>query len=364
MSRWRPEPDEERWLDVAARLRGALARDALTERAGGWRGTGPLARIALFVLGCLAAGLVVGILGMNSDLMLLVAGLVAALAGEWLKQGKRLHASGIEEGLCLAGYLMIGLWISGKIGGHVDVIWILVMVATGAASVRLLTPFLAMCAVLAGLEWLDSMQFARAIDAQAGDGITVLLLASAVAAAALAAGSRVFRRPSHDRMLDWLVVVPSVFEYALHGGWGWSDSIAGAYRGGTGRLTACTLLLGLAAAMLATGLRRRRHAPLLAFLGCVACLMLELRFAIGGPTEAWLLLSGLAAIGAGLALDRSLRRGRGGLTSAKLTDREGPMDLLQTMGVAVLAQRGGPEAPPSTAAHEGRFGGGGASGKY
>jgi hypothetical protein len=36
MSRWRPEPDEERWLDVAARLCGALARDALTERAGGW----------------------------------------------------------------------------------------------------------------------------------------------------------------------------------------------------------------------------------------------------------------------------------------------------------------------------------------
>ncbi len=84
-------------------------------------------------------------------------------------------------------------------------------------------------------------------------------------------------------------------------------------------------------------------------------------------TETWLIVYGLAALVAGLALDRYLRPPRNGFTSAALTRREGPLDLLQTAGAAVLAQRAAPELPrpePPVTPGGGRFGGGGASGSY
>ena len=77
MSGWRPSPDEERWLDVASDLGAAIPHAALAGRTGGWRSTGPLARIALFALGFVAAALLFGVLGFGSEAMLLVAGLVA-----------------------------------------------------------------------------------------------------------------------------------------------------------------------------------------------------------------------------------------------------------------------------------------------
>jgi len=135
-----------------------------------------------------------------------------------------------------------------------------------------------------------------------------------------------------------------------------------------GRFATMLLLLVLGTAMLFAGLRRRRHAPLLGFMGCIACLAVELRAATELPTETWLILCGLVALVAGIALDRYLRRPRDGITSAKLTDREGPLDLLQTAGAAILAGRGEhgkpPAAPPPAGPGEGRFGGGGASGRY
>jgi len=102
-------------------------------------------------------------------------------------------------------------------------------------------------------------------------------------------------------------------------------------------------------------------------MGCIACLAVELRLATTLATETWLILYGLTALIAGVALDRYLRQPRNGLTSAALTRREGPLDLLQTAGAAVLAQRTAPEPPPPEPTFTpggGRFGGGGASGQY
>ncbi len=42
-------------------------------------------------------------MGFRSEITLLISGLVAAFAAEWLVRAKRLFASGIEEGLCVAG---------------------------------------------------------------------------------------------------------------------------------------------------------------------------------------------------------------------------------------------------------------------
>jgi len=372
MSRWRPSPDEERWLEVASELGAAVPRNAVAERAGGWRNIGVLARIALFVLGFAAAVLLFGILGVGSKTMLLVAGLIAALAAEWLAVSKRMHASGIEEGLCVAGFLLIGAWITTVMeggprfaGGSFDTLVLIAAVA--AAGLRLLNPLVTTGAVLAFVYWVGSTAIAHALDRTIGGGVTAFVFGCALAALALALGAREYRRPSHDRMLDWLVATLPIAAYAQLADWSAFDALHVSGSGGTGRLLAVVVLLALGAAMLVAGLRRRRHAPLLGFMGCVIGLAVELRLATTLATETWLIIYGLAALVAGVALDRYLRQPRNGLTSAPLDSRVGPLDLLQTAGAAVLAQRTAPESPPPGPAvtpREGQFGGGGASGNY
>jgi hypothetical protein len=371
MSRWRPSPAEERWLEVASELGAAVPPAAMAERTGSWRSTGPLARVALFVLGFVAAALLLAILGFDDYVTLLVAGLIAALAAEWLTVAKRLHASGIEEGLCLAGYLLIGAWIttlfeprSDAVGETLDTL--VLIAAAGAAGLRRLNPLVTTGAVIAFVYWVGTTGTAHALDQVIGAGVTAVAFGCALAALALALGAREYRRPSHDRMLEWLVATLPVVAYAQHATRGYD--VATLLPGtGTGRLVTTVLLLALGVALLVAGLRRRRHAPFLGFMGCVACLAVELRLATTLATETWLILYGLVALSAGVALDRYLRQPRNGLTSAALTHREGPLDLLQTAGAAVLAQRAAPQPPPPEStftAGGGRFGGGGASGRY
>jgi len=371
MSRWRPSPAEERWLEVASELGAAVPPAAMAERTGGWRSTGPLARVALFVLGFVAAALLLAILGFDDYVTLLVAGLIAALAAEWLTVARRLHASGIEEGLCLAGYLLIGAWITTLIEPRSDAVGetldtLVLIAAAAAAGLRRLNPLVTTGAVIAFVYWVGSTATARALDQVIGAGVTAVAFGCALAAVALALGAREYRRPSHDRMLDWLVATLPVAAYAQHASRGYD--VATLLPGtGTGRLATTVLLLALGVALLVAGLRRRRHAPFLGFMGCVACLAVELRLATTLATETWLILYGLAALIAGVALDRYLRQPRSGLTSAALTHREGPLDLLQTAGAAVLAQRAAPQPQPAEStftAGGGRFGGGGASGQY
>ncbi len=372
MSRWRPTPDEERWIAAGARLRGAVPPAAVQQRTGGWRSTGPYARVALFVLGVLAAVLALAILGIRGDETLLAAGLIAAAAAEWLIASKRFHASGIEEGLCAAGYLMIAVWVTEKTGpllGDAGAyrFWIPVVAAMAAAGLRLLNPVLTTLAALAFVSWFASTGTARAIGGAAGGTTPAFVLACVAAAGALLAGSREFRRPSYDRMLDGLVIALPPFAYDWQAGWGAIAAATGAHPGAAVRLMTAALLLGLGIASLATGLRRRRHAPIIAFLACTACLAVEWVRAAQWPVEYWLVLYGVSALTVAAAVERYLRQPRNGVTSAKLSDREGPLDLLQTVGAAVLAQRSGHTSPAGDVeapVHAGRFGGGGASGNF
>jgi hypothetical protein len=372
MSRWRPSPDEERWLEVAAQLRVSVPRDALAGRTGGWRSTGPLARVALFVLGIIAAALTFGILGFGEEITLLFAGLLAAGTAEWLKVSKRLHASGIEEGLCVAGFLMVAVWFTTLMEPPLNftegkAATLVLIAAAGAAGLRLLNPFVTTCAVIAFVNWVDSTAFARSLDLTIGGGVTAVAIGCVLAELALALGAREYRRPSHDRMLDWLVATLPVAAYVQHATWDRYVVVSAPGGPGTGRLATTVLLLALGTALLVTGVRRRRHAPLIGFMGCIACLAVELRVATTLATETWLILYGVAALVAGFALDRYLRQPHDGVTSQALEDREGPLDLLQTAGAALLAQRATPGTPPvepGVTPGEGRFGGGGASGGY
>jgi hypothetical protein len=241
-------------------------------------------------------------------------------------------------------------------------------VAAGLAGLRLLNPFVTTCAVIVLVDWLGSTSIARAIDMSAGAGITGFLCGCALAALALALGARTYQRPSHDRMLDWLVVTLPVAAYLPQAAWS-AVVEAGdvAATPPSNHLATTLVLLALGVCLLIVGLRRRRHAPLIGFMGCVACLAVEIRLAAALATETWLILCGLVALVSGIALERYLRQPRNGVTSTKLTDREGPLDLLQTAGAAVLAGRPAvdtPQVAPAVAQGEGRFGGGGASGSY
>lgn len=371
-SRWRPSPDEERWLEVASELGAASPTATLDSRTGGWRGAGRLARIALFILGLVAGALLLGILGFSSKVMVLVAGLMAALAAEWLTVTRRLHASGIEEGLCVAGYFLLGAWMttqfeSGPAFAGGSAATLVLIAAVGIAGMRLLNPFVTTCAVVAFVFWTDSTTPAHVLDRAIGNGLTTFVFGCTLAMLALVSGAREFRRPAHDRMLDWLVATLPVATYLQRAPWDAQRILYVPNGAGSGHALTAVLLATLAAAMLFAGLRRRRHAPLIGFMGCVACLAVELRLATSLATETWLILCGLVALAVGVALDRYLRQPRNGLTSATLTNRDGPFDLLQTAGAAVLAQGPAPEpthTAPAVAAGEGRFGGGGATGSY
>lgn len=372
MSQWRPSADEERWLAVASELGAGLPRAALAERTGGWRSTGPLARIALFVLGFVAAALLFGILGIGNEVMLLVAGLIAALTAEWLSVRKRLYASGIEEGLTVAGLLMIGVWIAVEVlpaptRGDSSLHMLVVIAAVGAAGLRRLNAFVTTCAVIGFVYWAGSTGLADTLDAAIGKGMTAFAVGCALAALALALGERDYRRPSHDRMLDWLVATLPIAAYAQAPGVAAFEAAAIANGAGGTRPAIVVLLLVLGAAMLVTGLRRRRQAPLWGLLGCVVALAVELRAAVPVAPETWLVGWGLVALVAGVTLDRYLREPRNGLTSTSLAKGEGPLDLLQVAGSALLAHRAAPEAPRAAPGFDGgggKFGGGGASGRY
>jgi len=370
--RWRPTPDEERWLALAAKLGSDFPNAVSAERTGGWRSTGLLARAALFVMGLVAGVLLVGLLGFSSEITLLIAGLLAALAAEWLIVTRRLFASGIEEGLCVVGYLMVAWWLTTLFPpmpdeGSERFAALVLIGAAGAAGLRLLNPLVTTCAVTAFVHWVGLTAAAHAVDQVIGGNTTMFVTGCAVAALALALGARPYRRPSYDRMLDWLVVAMPLAVCAgspVFNAYG----LSGAAVTGSSRLPTALLLVALGSAMLLTGLRRRRHAPLLGAMVCIAGLAVELRFATPGiATEAWLIGCGIAALFVGLVLDRYLRKPRNGFTSTALSSREGPLDLLQTVGAAALAQRSAPEVPQSQAGMtggEGRFGGGGASGNY
>lgn len=363
----RPSADEERWLAVASRLR-IPARDAeLAARAGGWRVTGPLARIALFVLGLLAAGLVWGLVGETVGLGLATSALIVLAAAEWLIRARRLHASGIEEGLVVGAFAMLGLWAVDLVSAEPWAVPVLA-VAFLLAGLRLLNPLLTTLAAFVGIAWLSREPPGVAVDAWLGFGTSAVAFACLVALAALAAGAREFRRPSHDRMLDWPVAVLPAATYLYGGGWAWvlQPELLDAVSAASGRGAVTMLLAAYAAIALATGLRRRAHAPLLGALGALACVPIELHPRVGLPVEAWLILCGALALAAGLVLERRLRTPRAGVTSARLDDREGPLDLLQLAGASVLAQRDTP-APPAgdgVAPGGGRYGGGGSSGSW
>jgi uncharacterized membrane protein YgcG len=162
-------------------------------------------------------------------------------------------------------------------------------------------------------------------------------------------------------MLDWLVIVMPVAGYL----WSAYPNAATDYL----HAGACAWLVPIcplvfAAIALAIGLRRRAHAPIVAFMLCVACAAYELRRLTGLALEARLILWGCVLLCASIALERYLRAARGGITSRQVRDDGDSAGILGMAGSVVLTPHSPRQAAPSFQGGGGRFGGGGASGEF
>jgi hypothetical protein len=352
MKTLRPTPQQERWMVTASRLRLGLDHGGIAERIGGWTAPSLIARCAFFVLGAVAAGLTIAVF----DLMyipMLLAGLTLLIAAEWLVLRKHLFHAGIEEALWAAGLFAVVLQVmqpSVYFGVRSAALVALVLAIAG---LRLLNPLFITLAAAA-----VSCAMAMAGEHTPGMRQTMTVLAGgfcyATAATALFAGRLELRRPSHDQMLNWLVVIMPL------GGYLWLASEHAVVIRVFAALASA--ILGVAALVL--GLRRRTHAPLIACLVCFGCVAYELRNLTALSLKMKLVLWGSAALLAALGLDRYLRTPRRGITSSQVSDDGGIVDIAQSAGAAALSPPAAQRADAPFAGGGGKFGGGGAGGTY
>ncbi len=347
----RPTPPEERWLALARRLRRNPKEAPFSEHIGGWRTARLPSRCTFFVLGLIAAGMI-GIIAARlvPTGALAIAGLASIATAEWLILARRHFWSGIEEALEVAGLCMLLFeWVgSGNWNGINWVAW----VAFAVAGLRLLNPLFTTLSVLAFVTAINAPPF--------GSGFVCY----GVALTALVAGSYWLRRPSHDLMLDSLVVVMPVAGYL------WSSSRSG-LSVATDYLHAapsawivplCPVVFAVVS--LAVGLSRRAHAPILAFMLCLACTAYDLRGLTGLSLEIRLIVWGCALLVVSIILERHLRAARAGITSRRLSADGASVGILGLAGGAVLTPLSAPKAASSFEGGGGQFAGGGSTGEY
>lgn len=364
MSRWLPEVAEERWIALAGRYPELAATPTARSGAGGWNTARPLSRVGFFLLGLFAGTQTQSLLSLLLGFDLgLAAGLITLLVAEVLIVRRRLFRSGLEEGLWLAGLSSIcSAFLPRLIEHHEALALALPSLTLILAGLRLLNPL----ALVAGA-LLSSASVSATLGhpwMAPGTGVASLYCL-ALALFALFLGGRSFRRPSFDRMLDYLVIAMPVAAF----GWALVAS-PGAFRlqalAGPWYPHLLPVLVPLvcAGACFIAGLRRRTHAPLLAVLLCKLCLVYELREITGLPLRWRLLLWGTLALLACLALDRWLRKPRNGITTAEVgDDAESPLfpDIARA---SLLTPHHAPSSPAPYQGGGGQSGGGGASGQF
>jgi uncharacterized membrane protein YgcG len=356
MSGLRPTPEQERWMEIAARVGAARSAPWAAERTEGWVRPKLITRCALFVLGAVTAALTAAVFGFTRIPGYgWIVGLVLIAAAEGLVMRRQLFGAGIEEALELAGLLMIVFQVQNHGIDPFGVRYSLLLAATLAiAAFRFLNPlFLALSAAAVSCAFHVAGSHAASI------------FCFAAASMALLGGGIEFRRPSYDRMLDWLVVTMPLCGY-LWLAEGSPAPVLPAH-------APLWLLVPFGAAALIVGIRRRAHAPLAAFMVCIACMAYELRNVTGLPLEARLIFWGAAALLLSLGLGKYLRTPRGGVSSNREATDDELSDLLQLAGAGALAPQSAHGAHGAHAAHEpraefkgggGTGGGGGASGAY
>jgi hypothetical protein len=350
----RPSVAEERWLTLASRYPALRAAAEATGRGGQWKTASWLSRCLGFLLGLLGAGMLAGVLSPFPSPWL-IGGLLLMVAAEWLVAQRRVLRSGIEEAVYLCGAVaaVVQILVWSKGGQE----WIgIAMIATAVLLVgwRLLNPLFTTLAV-SGYS-LALAARGGGLFSSYGHELEAALFSGGLAVAALIAGARQWRRPSHDRMLDGLVVVMPCLAY------GWFLAHAGLDTP-RDRALALAIAAGFLLACLIVGCRRRTRAPLLGALALLACTASALSRMVDWSAHWQIIIAGALLLGTAVILERLLRHRDAGLTS-RLIDESVTLDLAQMAGAARLTP-GPAEAPPAPVEGQGgSFGGAGASGRF
>ena len=361
-----PTASEERWLALAARYRALRAAALQPALAGRWKCATPLTRCLFFALGIVAAVMSYAVANLlNLPAWEVLCGLALIAAAEWLIATRHLFASGIEEALWSAGAVGIAFKLWDVLPGlHNNTSGLLLVAAALLiAGFRLLNPLLTTAgAIMVSIAltlrtgWLWT----------SNSNLTATAFCFSIGFLALSLGARHYARPAHDRMLDWLVVTMPAVGY-LWTLWNRSSSFKFEMLREPHFATLLPLLLPLTlgALALATGLRRRTHAPLISALLCVVCLAVELRAVTGMSLQWRLIVWGTVGLFAAIAVEHWLRTPRNGITSQDVEDSSDALNLIPLAGAAAMTPpAAGPAVQPGVQGQGGGFSGGGASGKF
>lgn len=325
-----------------------------TGEAGGWRTTTWLARCLGFVLGLVGASLLGGMLS-PLDSPLIVAGLLLVPTAELLVARRRVYRSGIEEAVYLCGAVALVVQLLIWSDGDNEALGIaLVAGAVLCVGWRLLNPLFTTLAA-AGLS-LAVATIGTTLFGSRLQSLEAALFCLVLALAALAMGARTWRRPSHDRMLDGLVILMPWLAHLWLTHWAWR---------GSPLMVWATLLTAAAffALHLFAGLRRRQHAPLVAALGNLACMAHAANGLLDWPRHWRLIVAGAVLLATAMWIERRLRGRETGIVSRRISDDTGA-DLVELAGVVQVAPSPGAPPPEGFQGKGGEFGGGGASGRF
>jgi len=345
--------DQERWLLLADRYPGLRAAADLQDRFGGWKTSTWWARILGVLLGLLATGLLSGVLWVLPARWL-VGGALLMLAAEWLVAQRRVYRSGVEEAVYLCGAVCVVVqildWSSGSNAGAACA-----LIATAVLLVgwRLLNPVLTTLAV-AGYSLAIAMTGGTGYGNQWHSGAAAVFCA-ALAVMALLAGARQWRRPSHDRMFDGLVIVMPWLAYAWLMALDWT--------GRSQNHLALAVAAGFCVICCVIGAMRRSHPPLIGAAGSLVCMACSLHYLLPWTVHWQLIVAGAVLLLVAVLLERLLRDRNAGLTSMPLQEPAG-IDIAQFAGAAHLAAAPGPAPAPAVQGQGGDFAGGGASGRF
>jgi uncharacterized membrane protein YgcG len=306
------------------------------------------------VLGLVGTGMLAGVLS-QAPAPWLVGGLLLLVAAEGLVAQRRVFRSGVEEALYLCGAVALVVQLLVWSTGNNEALGIaLIATAVLFAGWRLLNPLfttLAAAGYSLAISSINGSLFGDSLHMRAAAVACVVL-----AVGALVAGGKKWRRPSHDRMFDGLVIAMSWLAY------GWLLQDNGSNPVATHRVALAVALAFLVVNLFA-GVRRRQHAPLIGSLGNLACIAYSIYRLVPWPMHWHLMAAGAVLLAVAVLLERLLRHRSKGITSRAI-EAPDDMDLVQVVGAAHLSPAPGSPPPTGVQGQGGEFGGGGASGRF
>lgn len=353
----RPTAAEERWLLLADRYPALRATIEEAGHEGVWKTTTSLARCLGFLLGLLGTGMFAGVL-VPFDSPWLVGGLIMMGVAEWLVATRRVFHSGVEEALYLCGAVaaVVQILIWNRSSDHEEIGVAMISMAVLLVGWRLLNPLFTTLAA-AGFSLAVSAIGGHLFDSRA-HGIEAAIFCAILSAAALVLGGRTWRRPSHDHMVEGLMIVmPWLCYFWLQSSVHYGDAFV--RRAPWALAVAGTFFV----VNMAIGVRRRQHAPLIAALGSLACMAHALDRLLSWSQHWKMIACGASLLMAALLLDRWLKRTRNGITSQPVVE-PASLGLVELAAAAHLAPATGSAPREVVHGEGGSFSGGGASGRF